>query len=202
MRSIVCAVVLGLMVGLPVTGVARADDVFSEQVEKAQQFYLQKNLPRANAALQQALIIVQDRLGETLSKAMPPPPAGWEANDIETEGLNDLGGGIRVGRSYFRKDGATLGIQIYIDSAPVQEAITAFADIDSAKGQPGVSVVMLDSDPALLRWDQSAKSGEIQLVINNRALVYIEADQIDSEELLVTMIKGFDFNLIRKQVEF
>ncbi len=202
MRYAVLLTIFFLTMGSAKAAETHAADAFPEQVEKARQYYLQGNLPRANAALQKALIIVQDHLGEVLGKAVPPPPAEWEAGDIEAEGLNDLGGGMRVGRSYFRKDGATLSAQIYIDSAPVQEAMVLFADLDGAKGQPGVSVVTINGEQALLRWDSTAKSGEIQMIIANRALLYLEADQIQSENLLVETMKKFDLPLIRKQVEF
>ncbi len=194
---IITAFVLAFLGGSAV----QAGDVFPDQLDKAKQYYQQGNLSRANISLQQALVTVQDRLGEVLGKAVPPPPAEWDTGDIETEGFNDLGGGMRVGRSYFRKDGATLSAQIYIDSAPVVEAVTLFSDLEVTKGQPGMSVHTINGETALLRWDQAAKSGEIQMVVGNRVLLYLEADQIPSENLLIETMKKFDLALIRKQIE-
>lgn len=175
---------------------ARADDL-AGRIDEARQNYQKGDLVRASGQLQAVLDQIQAKLGETFIPLLPPPPAGWDADQPETDSL-DIGGGLSVSRGYQKGDGA-LNASMVVDNPAVAAAAAMLSNPNATTVQPNFKRVRIGSEDALLRWDGAAKSGEITMVLGGRVLLQVNGSEIDKPDLLVEMAKGWNIAGIRKQ---
>lgn len=175
------------------TAAEPAADV-AARIEAARAFNQKGDIARAAHELETALIDLQNRLGRGFSDDMPPPPAGWQAEDPEIQGLGAVGGGLSVTRAYTRND-ASLNASIILDSPAVEAAGAQFAN---PVPLPGVKRIKVNGEDAMLRWDNQARSGEITIVLGGRVLLQIEGDSLPSPDLLPEVAKTFKIAAIRK----
>ena len=163
------------------------------RIDAAHAYYAKGDLAKAAHELEAVLFDIQDKLGRTLSNLMPPPLAGWQADDAEYEGLGSSGGGLSVTRAYSKND-ASLNASIILDNPAVGAAQEA------SQPQQSVKKVKIGTEEAILRWDTASHSGDISLVLGKRILLQIEGEDLASGDALVDLAKGFDLIAIRKAV--
>jgi hypothetical protein len=172
------------------TSPATAADI-TPRLDAAKSFYQKGDLAKAAHELEAALSDIQDRLGRTLSALMPAPLAGWQADEAEYEALGgSSGGGLSVTRAYSKETG-TLNASIILDNPAVNAAL---------EPQQSVKTVKVGAESAILRWDNTARSGDISIVLGKRVLLQIEGDDLSNSDALIEAAKGFDFAAIRKAV--
>ena len=163
------------------------------RIDAARTFFQKGDLAKAAHELEAALFDLQDRLGRTLSALMPPPLAGWQADEAEYEGLGSSGGGLSVTRAYSKND-SSLNASIILDNPAVNAAL------EQQPPQQSVKSVKVGTENAALRWDNTSHSGDISLVLGKRVLLQIEGEDLSSGDVLVDLAKGFDQAAIRKAV--
>ncbi len=169
-------------------------DAVSGHLDAGARAYRRGDITVAARELQAAVMDLQQRLGRDLAAAMPPVPAGWQADDPEVEGLGSVGGGLSVTRAYTRDD-SSLNVSIILDSPAVGAAAALMAN---PTAQPNLKRVKVGAEDALLRWDAAARSGEITLVVASRVLLQIEGDGLPGDDALVDLARGFDVAALRK----
>ena len=165
-------------------------------MDAARQYYQKGDIALAAHELETALMDLQGRLGRGLSEYMPPALVGWQAEESEIQGLGAIGGGLSVTRAYTKGD-ASLNASIILDSPAVEAAAALMV---ASVQPPNSRRIKIGTDDALLRWDDSSRSGEITIVISNRVLMQIEGDNLTAGDLLVELARGFNIAAIRKLV--
>ena len=178
------------------TGPVLAGDAVSGHIEAGQQAYQKGDAAHAAHEMEAALLELQGRLGRALARDMPPVPSGWQAEDPEIDGLGAVGGGLSVTRAYTRAD-ASLNASIILDSPAVAAAA---APAVGTPDPPNLRRVKVGAEDALLRWDATARSGEISVVLANRVLLQIEGDNLPNGDVLVDLARGFDVAAIRQLI--
>lgn len=171
-----------------------AADAVPGHIEAGLRAYQRGDVTVAARELQAAVMDLQERLGQNLAQAMPPVPAGWQAEDPEIEGLGSVGGGLSVTRAYTRDD-SSLNVSIILDSPAVDAAAALLVN---PTAQPNLKRVKVGAEDALLRWDPAARSGEVTLVVANRVLLQIEGDSLANGDALVDLAKGFNLAAVRR----
>lgn len=188
------ASVLAVGLGLAVPVLA-AEDV-PARLEAARAAYQKGDLPRAARELDTVLRQLHERLGHSLAEALPQPLTGWQGDPPEIQGLGQVGGGLSVTRAYARND-ATLNASLILDSPAVEAAAALLANPAATAAQPNMKRVKVGSDDALMRYDNSTKSGEITLVLGSRVLLEIQGDNLTSSDVLIEAAKGWNVARIR-----
>lgn len=182
--------------GLAWAGPLAAADDLPARLDAARAAYQKGDLPRAARELDGALRQVHDRLGRALAETLPPPPAGWQAEAAEIQGLGMVGGGLSVTRAYERSD-STLNASLILDSPAVEAAAALLANPAATAAQPNMKRVKVGADDALMRYDGSTKSGEITMVLGSRVLLEIEGDNLANSDVLIEAAKGWNLAKIR-----
>lgn len=190
-RSKLC-VITGVVLALP----ALAADNVPAQIDAARAAYQKNDLPRTARALEAALADIHDRLGRAFADAMPAPATGWQADPPEFQGLGQVGGGLSVSRAYGKGE-TSLNATLFLDSPAVEAASALLANPAATAAQPNMKRVKVGAEDALLRFDNSTKSGEITLVLNNRVLLEIEGENLASADILTDTAKGWNVAKIR-----
>jgi hypothetical protein len=191
-RAVVFAVFLGMGAG----GLAWADDV-SDQIDAGRTAYARGDVLHALSQLQAAAALINARLSDQFAKLMPPSPAGWEAGAPETQPLDSIGGGLTVTRSYQNGD-ATLNATLIVDNPAVAGSVALFQSADQVVTQPGWSRLKIGDEQALLRFDPSTRSGEVVMVIGERAVLQIEGNELAQDAPLVETARGWNVAGLRK----
>jgi len=189
MRRAALALCLAALLAAP----ARAADTVPARLDAARAAHGKGDLARAAVELEAALAELQARLSRQLAEFLPPPPAGWQAEPVETQSLAGTGGGLAVTRAYGRDDG-TLNISLIIDSPAVSAAVAQLA----AFPQPNGRKVKVGSEEATMRWDPQGRNGEVLMVLGSRILLQIEGDNLANSEVLSEVAKGWNLAGIRK----
>lgn len=177
---------------------ARADDV-AGQLDAARAALGRGDSLHTLTSLQAAVSALNARLAEQFSKALPPPPVGWEGGAADPQTLDGVGGGLSVARAYSKGDGM-LNATLIVDNPAVAAAQSLFQSGSPQVSQPGWSRLKLGTDDALLRFDGSSRSGEIMMVIGARVLLEIEGTEISREDILVEAAKGWNLPAIRRLI--
>jgi|GEM_PF-1123471 len=191
MRSLIAAATIAAAVcasALP----ARADDV-ANAIEQARTAYGRGDLTHSLTALQTATNALYVKLSEQFGKCLPAGPAGWEAAPVESQSLDSIGGGLTVTRGYMKGD-ATLNASLVVDNPAVAAGGAPFKQAP----KPGWSKVKVGNDDALLHFDAPNHSGEIMILVGDRALLQIEGNEIPKEDTLIEAAKGWNIPGIKK----
>ncbi|CUW39003.1 conserved exported protein of unknown function [Magnetospirillum sp. XM-1] len=174
---------------------ALAADTVPARLDAARAAHAKGDLARAALELEAAVAELQARLGKQLADFLPPPPAGWQAEAVETHSLAGTGGGLAVTRAYGRDD-ATLNISLIIDSPAVSAAVAQLA----AFPQPNHRKVKVGTEEATMRWDSQGRNGEVLMVLGPRVLLQIEGDSLANSDILADVAKGWNLGGIRKTI--
>ena len=174
---------------------ARADDI-SDKLDAARGAYARADALRALEALQAAETALTARLTDQFAKALPPPPAGWEASPPDSQPLDAIGGGITITRGY-QKGEAALNAELIVDNPAVGNAQALFAPTGPAGGA-GWKSVKIGGEDALLRFDAANKDGEIVITLLGRAALQIEGSEIASDQPLTDLAQGWNLTLLKK----
>lgn len=175
---------------------ADAKDV-ATRLDAARTAWQKGDLARSSLELQQALAEVQARLGGVLTKQLPAAPQGWDAGDVEVQSLAGAGGGLSVARGYQKGD-AVMNASVLLDNPAVAATQALFDNPALAAAQPQMKRIKLNNEDALLRWDTATRSGEVTLVLANRAMLQVEGSELTGQEQLLDLAKGWNVQGLRK----
>ncbi len=191
MRITVKICVLTIVVALMGT-LVYADEV-SDQIDKAKALYTQGKYSEAIAELNFAVGQIQSLQVDRYKTAFPQPLSGWDAEDFEGGGVGTafMGGGISVSRNYTTNDGATsVKIELVSDS-PLLSSVMMMLGNPMFLG--GNKVVTVNGEKAVEEWSESDKSGQLQIVIENRMLITVNGSGLSSKGQLYDYAKAIDF---------
>jgi hypothetical protein len=114
---------------------------------------------------------------------LPPPPAGWTAE--EPRGETSSGMGFRISdaeRSYTKGD-QHLHVKI-VDGAYnslIYAGVTMAAQFAHESTEGYEKGVTLDGNPGFEKWNKASKRGELSVIVGKRFLVDIDASPVDAE---------------------
>jgi hypothetical protein len=176
---------------------ARADDI-TEQIDSAKALYEKGEYARAASELQFAITDIQKKVGEKYVAAMPPAPAGWDADEAEAQSGAMLGGGQMVSRRYHEQGGdGEMTLQLTIDNPMVQAMSAMFSNPALIAADPHAKRIRVGGDTAVLKWEPGNKSGEVSMVLGGRMIVHLEGHQLASDAVLQDFMKSWDLKPLK-----
>jgi hypothetical protein len=190
---------LGLLFALVPASELLADEV-TNQLDAARANYAKGDQLHALVALQGAVAQLSQRLTNQFSKLMPPAPRGWDSDSQEAQSLDGAGGGLGVTQAYSKGD-ATLNVSLVVDNPAVGASAAMIQGASSQPARPGWTRLKLGADEALLRFDPAARSGEVMVVVGERVLLQVEANEISKDDVLLDMAKSWNTAAVRKFIE-
>jgi hypothetical protein len=188
---------LGAVVAVSVATPVLADEI-GDKLEAARSAYGHGDALHALESLQAAQSTITAKLVEQFSHTMPPPPAGWQGSDAESQPLDTIGGGLTITRGY-QKGESTLNASLLIDNPAVANIVALFQpNSNLAGGDGGWRSVTIGGEPALLRFNAANREGEIVLIVQGRAALQIEGGEIASEQWLTDAAQGWNLPQLKK----
>ena len=166
--------VLAVLALLP--SAIRADEI-EDAINSALKLYKEGKLNEANTGLQTAVSLLNEKRGASLSSALPDQISGWKGGKVESASLAALGGGNTIERDY-RKGEKKATVSIAADS-PLLSQVSGFLSNPALGGLLGIKQKKVGDLTAMLH----AKEGLLQMVVNNRFLVQIQAKKLSEDEL-------------------
>lgn len=166
---------------LTLSMVVHADDI-KEAMNTAAKHYEAGELSQAIAQLDYASTLIRQQKGEQVKQVFPPAPAGWEAQDAESEvaGAAMFGGGITATRSYYNGE-QNIEIQLMMDS-PMLQAFSMMLSNPSMIAMSGGKLTKIQGLQAVQKAD--GNSLEIQFVTKTGAMITISGDTASQKTML------------------
>ena len=168
---------------------ARADEI-EDAIASALKLYKEGRLGEADAGLQTALNLLNDKRGLSLSAALPDEIAGWKGGKVESTSLAALGGGNTVERSY--KNGDKKAVVSIAADSPMLAQVSGFLSNPALGGLLGIRQKKIGELSAMLH----TKEGLLQMAVNNRFLVQVQGKKL-SEDELASLAAGVKVDVIK-----
>jgi hypothetical protein len=172
--------VLILLLALDIS--VKADDV-EEAVKEGLQYYHDGDFSNAAGNLEYAAQLIRQKKGGELESLLPQPLAGWTAEETESQAMGAamFGGGVTAERRY-RKGESEVSVQIVTDSPLLQGVLMMFTNPMFAASDGG-KLEKIKGQKALVKYDASARQGDIQIVVGGKYLVSIEGSEVEKADL-------------------
>lgn len=164
-------------------GAGVADDVV-DSINEGLEYYNNGEFAEAASSLNYAVQLIQQKKGDALTQMFPQPLEGWEASDPESQsaGAGMFGGGVTAERAYSRGD-SHIVIRVVTDSPMLQSVMMMFSNPMFATSGGG-KLERVGKQKAVVKYAAADKSGDLQMVVDNRFLVTVEGDNVAREDLL------------------
>ena len=174
-----------------------AADAVQDSIDAARKAYEAGKYNEAIKELEFAAQMVRQKQAKQLEAVFPAPLADWSARKpkVQVAGRAFLGGGISASRVYEKGD-ARITIEITMNS-PLLQTFLGFVGNPMFVG-PDQQLVRVQGHRALLKFDPSAKSGELTLAVERKVLVAVRGRGIDSEEALLGYANGIHFQKLEE----
>ena len=171
---------------------AIADDV-TDYINEALEYYKDGQYTEAVSSLNFAEQLIQQKKSSGLEAFLPEPLSGWDAEAATSQAASSamLGGGISAERRY-TKDDSSVEIQIVADS-PMLQGVMMMLSNPMFAASDGGKMERIGKQKAIVKYDASNQSGEIQIVVANRFMVTIEGDGV-TDKVLKDYAGAIDFN--------
>jgi len=172
------------------TGTALAQDDITPLVDEGRKALAAGNYQEALALFQQVVQQIQSKMSQSLEKFIPPAPAGWEADDIESQtwagSTNESSHNmIYITREYKRQsDGVECAINITNWPQIVQAMTQSFAMYkqmgDMMNVDPNTKISMDEIDGwQILKVVSTESETAIVNAAYNKLMVTVEVDRDD-----------------------
>ncbi|MEJ2635023.1 MAG: hypothetical protein P8184_06995 [Calditrichia bacterium] len=168
-------------------------DEISNQIDKAKSLYSQGKYSEAVSELNFAIGQIQSLQVDRYKTAFPAPLSGWTAEDFEgnSAGMAFMGGGISVSRNYTTNNGATsVKIEVVSDSPLLSSIMMMFSNPMFLGGN---KVVTVSGEKAVEEWNESDKSGQLQIVVENRMLITVNGSGLSGKSQLYDYANKIDY---------
>lgn len=161
---------------------AFADDV-TDSINEGLQYYKDGDYSQAAESLNYASRLIQQKKGESLKSLLPEPLKGWDAEEADSQAMGAamMGGGLTASRNYTKGD-SSVEVRIMTDSPMLQAMMMMFSNPMMTTSDGG-KMEKISGQKAIVKYQQSEKTGEINIISANRFLVTVEGYDISSEEL-------------------
>ena len=195
-RIILTLIAMLACVASPLT--AESDPVL-DTVQEAMEYYEDGDYAGAAGNLDYAAQLIRQKRGEGLTDFLPEPLEGWTAEKATSQaaGGGMYGGGTSAEREY-NKGGATITIRIMTDS-PMLQAVGMMLSNPMFAGADGGKLVRINKQKAIVKYDESRRSGSINLVVAGSVLISIEGDDVELDDLMA-YAEIVDYKAIAAQI--
>ena len=192
----VLSLFLAASLALPVMAAEGTDDVLTT-IDQAVKQYRVGDYAGAASNLDYASQLVRQKKSERMKELLPEPLAGWQAKpaSAQTLGTAVFGGGVTVSRDY-AKAGATVSMEIVSDS-PVLQSVMMMLNNPMFAAAAGGSLITVKGQRAILKYDDKAKNGELNIVVANRFMVTVKGNKVE-KQTLVDYAGAIDFVQLAK----
>lgn len=183
--------ILGAILALALANPALSDEV-TDRIDEARRSYEAGDLAAAEKALDSAGQLIRRKNGSRLTRFLPEPLSGWQAEDPQIETGPVLGGGTLATRLYSREDRA-IEISIMVNS-PMVQALTVVIDNPMMVGASG-KLLIVEGRKVLYMSDD----GSMQAVLrkgSGSALVQVLGGGDTPEDLLRDWFTAIDLDEI------
>jgi hypothetical protein len=160
-----------------------------EAIATATKHYKAGEYSQAAAQLDYASTLIRQEKGEQVKNVFPAAPAGWQAEEAESEvtAAAMFGGGISASRSY-SKDDYRIKIELMMDS-PMMQAFTMMMNNPSMIAMSGGKLTKVQGIQAVQKIDGDHL--ELQFVTATGALVTLEGD-LAAQSTLLALANAID----------
>ncbi len=186
----------GLLLALmTLSATGYADDV-EDSIDEALESYKSGEYKDAMESLNYASQLIQQKRAGTLTSFLPEPLDGWTAEgaDSKAAGAAMFGGGTMAKRRY-RKDSASVTVEIITDSPLMQGVMMMFSNPMFATSDGG-KLERIGRQKAVVKFDPANGDGEIKIVVAKRYLVTIEGQGV-TEDILKSYAKAIDYKKLK-----
>lgn len=189
-----------------------ADEV-TDQIDEALSAYKAKNFSGATMALDTATSLIRQQAAEGMTRVLPAPLAGWEAEEAESgAGGAALGGGTTASRRYTRTFKAMslaqpgVPAEEYETSESVQITLTGNSPALQAMtmmfsnpmfANPDTKVMMVSGRKTMFNKNDNS----LMTLVNNQLMVTVDGDDTVKMDVLKAYFNGIDFKTLEKQVQ-
>ena len=172
-----------------------ADDV-SDQIDEAVKAYEKEDYNTAITALDSASTLIRQKKGELVSKLLPEPLDGWQADEGKSSaaGSGMFGGGISAEKRYTRKTEnktETITISITTDSPLIQTMGMMFSN-PMFMGQDN-KLLVINGEKAIA----NERDNSLTAMIANKVMVKIDGNKQVAADDLKEYFKSIDFKAIK-----
>jgi hypothetical protein len=166
------------------SALAVESDPVLDTVKEALEYYEDGDYAGAAGTLDYAAQLIRQKRSEGLTDFLPEPLEEWTAKKATSQagGGGMYGGGTSAEREYY-KDGATITVRIMTDS-PMQQAVGMMLSNPMFAGADGGKLMRINKQKAIVKYDESQRSGSINLVAAGTVLVIIEGDNVELDDLI------------------
>lgn len=174
-----------------------AQDNVLSTIEEAVKQYRVGDYAGAASNLDYAAQLVRQKKSEKMKDLLPNALPGWQAGEASAQavGAAVLGGGVTVSRDYTKGQGS-VSIEIVADS-PVLQSVLMMINNPMFAGAGGGKLETVKRQRAVVKYDNSKKSGDIYVVIGGRFLVTIKGDNVE-REAMVEFAKAIDYQALER----
>lgn len=178
-------------------------DPVTEQIDQALKYYEEGDLAAAVSELEFAIQDIKSQVAARYVTTFPDPPPGWVADEPSQESAPTalFGGGTTITRVYRQSGGeGQMTATLMVDSPMIQGLMALIGNPAMLAAQPGARRVRIGRENAVLTFDETTRSGEINLGVAGKVLTKVEGRNLASGEPMVELLKGFRFAEIEKLV--
>ncbi|WP_417911479.1 hypothetical protein [Candidatus Electronema sp. TJ] len=174
-----------------------ANDDIINVIEQAVRQYRANDLAGAISNLDYAAQLIRQKKSERMKALLPVPLPGWQAKPASAKSLGAavFGGGSTVSRDYFTASSA-LSMEIVSDS-PVLQSIIMMLNNPLFAGASGGNIQTIKQQRAMIKYNASDRSGEINIVVAGRFIVTIKGRAVDQDTML-RYAEAMDFEMLAK----
>ncbi len=185
-----------MVAALGLAGVAMADPV-EDSIDAARKAYEAGRYSEAIKELDFAAQLIRQKKAKQLEEVFPAPLSGWQAQKprVQVAGRAFLGGGISAQRAYTKNE-ARVQIEITMNN-PMLQTFLGLIGNPMFVG-PNQQLVRVQGEPALLKYDPSAKSGELSLALERKVFISVRGSGIDSQDVLLSYANRINFQKLRE----
>ncbi len=188
--------VVGTCFSLPVMAGEATDDVLTTIDEAVKQYRL-GDYAGAASNLDYASQLVRQKKSERMKELLPGPLEGWQAKpaSAQTLGTAVFGGGVTVSRDYNKAD-QLVSIEIVSDS-PVLQSVMMMLNNPMFAGASGGTLTTIKGQRSIMKFDDKARKGEVDIVVANRFMVTVKGQNVD-KDVLKSYAAAIDFVALAK----
>jgi hypothetical protein len=173
-----------VLTGLLLAGFHLAADSseIDDAIQAATKHYKAGELSQAIAQLDYAGTLMRQQKGEQVKQAFPPPPAGWQAEEADSEvaAAAMFGGGISASRNYYN-DAHRIEMQLMMDS-PMLQAFSMMLSNPSMIAMSGGKLTKIQGIQAVQKLD--GDSLELQFMTPGGAMITLNGDSAAQSTML------------------
>lgn len=187
------------MLGCIASTLTAESDPVLDTVQEAMEYYEDGDYAGAAGTLDYAAQLIRQKRSEGLTDFLPEPIEGWTAEEATSQaaGAAMFGGGTSAEREY-SKDEATITVRIMTDS-PMSQAVSMMLSNPMFAGADGGKLVRINKQKAIVKYEASQRSGSINLVVAGTALISVEGDDAELDDLMA-YAETIDYKAIAAEI--